>query len=604
MDSAKADLADKLKNANNILVTVSRDPSVDQLAACIGLTLLLNKMGKHAAAIFSGQVPSTIEFLQPEETLEKNTDSLRDFIIALDKSKADKLRYKVEDNVVRIFITPYRTSINQDDLEFSQGDFNVDVVVALGVRQQEDLDNAITVHGRILHDAVVASLNITSEGGLGSISWHDAQASSLSELVTELAQAIGGDLLDSQIATALLTGIVAATDRFSNDKTSSQTMNASAKLMAAGANQQLVASKLENAPPPRQTPDDKSGAGAFPSTTDEASARPDGTLEIRHDQNDAPTTPEPPAFMTRSNQGTGDIPEFEELTFAPISPAKPTDESGAMLELPTPQLQPLGSPPTAMPPANDHPTPTGGLMTEAPSMGGTLTANSQPESFDPVTDPLSLGNRTTEHLLDHMTPASSPPLPNQTLPPPLIPEPVPTPQPQVTAPSPPVTPVTAPPPPPEPAAFSPAGQGDQTLFDIEQSVNSPHLHSPDLGSARDEVNRALVNDNLTHPEPIQALGAQPLGSPLHTGPLLDFNDQPGAGPGNPAGPVSPTSVASSAMGPAPMADPDVPSGSPAPAMPGSQVFDPMAPPPVPPPIPFQFGAPPGPPAADGPMMPL
>src|SRR2546421_4153765 len=95
-------IADRLNQANNILVTVSNTPSVDQLASCIGLTLALNKLGKHATAVFSGNVPSTIEFLQPEKTLEKNTDSLRDFIIALDKSKADKLRYKVEDKVVKI----------------------------------------------------------------------------------------------------------------------------------------------------------------------------------------------------------------------------------------------------------------------------------------------------------------------------------------------------------------------------------------------------------------------------------------------------------------------------------------------------------------------
>src|SRR3954469_23325844 len=133
MEDPKQQLIERLKAANNILVTVSRNPSVDQLAALLGLTLLLNKFDKHAAAVFSGQVPSTIEFLKPEDTLEKNTDSLRDFIIALDKSKADKLRYKVEDQVVRIFITPYKTSLSEKDLEFSQGDFNVDVVVALGV---------------------------------------------------------------------------------------------------------------------------------------------------------------------------------------------------------------------------------------------------------------------------------------------------------------------------------------------------------------------------------------------------------------------------------------------------------------------------------------
>ena len=79
--AAKQQIAERVKQASKFLVTVNANPTVDQLAACIGLTLLLNKMGKHATAVFSGKVPSTIEFLQPEKTLETNTDSLRDFII-------------------------------------------------------------------------------------------------------------------------------------------------------------------------------------------------------------------------------------------------------------------------------------------------------------------------------------------------------------------------------------------------------------------------------------------------------------------------------------------------------------------------------------------
>ncbi len=155
-----------IRDASNVLVTINSNPTVDQLAACIGLTLVLNKLGKHATAVFSGNVPSTLEFLKPEETLEKNTDSLRDFIIALDKSKADKLRYKVEDDVVKIFITPYKTSIDEGDLQFSQGDFNVDVVVALGVEEKKHLDEAILAHGRILHDATFIAINTDSNSHL------------------------------------------------------------------------------------------------------------------------------------------------------------------------------------------------------------------------------------------------------------------------------------------------------------------------------------------------------------------------------------------------------------------------------------------------------
>jgi nanoRNase/pAp phosphatase (c-di-AMP/oligoRNAs hydrolase) len=228
----KQQVIDTVANGANILVTVSNSPSVDQLSAMIGLTLLVNKMDKHGAAVFSGEVPSTLSFLKPDETVEKDTDSLRDFIISLDKAKADKLRYKVEEDVVKIFITPYKTALLSQDFTFSQGDFNVDVVIALGVTKKEDLDRAITAHGRILHD-------------LGSIDWQNQEASSLCEMVTSLCDHFQAGLLDEQISTALLTGIVAETGRFRNEKTTPAAMTMAADLIASGANQQLIANKLE-----------------------------------------------------------------------------------------------------------------------------------------------------------------------------------------------------------------------------------------------------------------------------------------------------------------------------------------------------------------------
>ena len=248
--NAKQQIVEKVKDSSNILVTVSRNPSVDELSAALGLTVLLNKMKKHATAVFSGAIPPAITFLDPEKTFEATVDSLRDFIIALDKEKADHLRYKVDGDVVKIFITPYRTTITSDDLDFSQGDYNVELVLGLGVKDQDDLDQALAAHGRILHDATVATLTVgevTSE--LGSIDWHEQNASSLSEMIVGLSDGLKSEenLLDEQIATAFLTGIVAATDRFSNNQTSSKAMTVAAQLMSAGANQQLIASKLEEA---------------------------------------------------------------------------------------------------------------------------------------------------------------------------------------------------------------------------------------------------------------------------------------------------------------------------------------------------------------------
>ena len=89
-------IADKIKNSENILVALSRDPSVDEIAAAIGLALFLDGIQKHTTAIYSGRTPDALAFLRPEETFETDTDSLQDFIIALSKDKADHLRYKLD----------------------------------------------------------------------------------------------------------------------------------------------------------------------------------------------------------------------------------------------------------------------------------------------------------------------------------------------------------------------------------------------------------------------------------------------------------------------------------------------------------------------------
>lgn len=246
--NAKQQVAEKLRSSNSVLITVSDSPSVDQLAAALGLALMMDALNKHTTAVFSGTVPNTMEFLDPTKTFEDTVEGLRDFIISLDKEKADKLRYKVEDDVVKIFITPYKDAITDKDLRYSQGDYNVDLVIALGVHNRDELDNAITSHGRILHDATIVTINAgegASDGNLGSINWGETSASCICEMLVSISEALQGGIIDEQMSTAFLTGIVAATERFKNENTTPKIMTMAAQLMAAGANQQLIATNLQ-----------------------------------------------------------------------------------------------------------------------------------------------------------------------------------------------------------------------------------------------------------------------------------------------------------------------------------------------------------------------
>lgn len=237
-------VAEKIKRGINILIALSKDPNVDEISAAIALAILLDQQKKHVTAIYSGKTPNTLEFLSPNETFQKDTSGLQDFIIALNKSKADHLTYRLDGDYVKIFITPYKGQVKKEDLEYSYGDYNVDLVIVFNVNAGDEIDSALAEYGRIMHDA--SAINITSgvPGRFADLEWSDPSKSSVCEMVVDLAEALEIDNFSQDVATALLTGILSATERFSNSRTKPTTMSVASKLMAAGADQQLISSNI------------------------------------------------------------------------------------------------------------------------------------------------------------------------------------------------------------------------------------------------------------------------------------------------------------------------------------------------------------------------
>ena len=534
--NAKQQIVEKIKNSTNILVTVGKNPSVDALSAALSLTLMLNRLDKHATAVFSGQIPAAIGFLEPGKTFENTVDSLRDFIIALDKEKADRLRYKVEDDVVRIFITPYKTILSEKDLQFSQGDFNVELIVALGVEKREDLDTAITAHGRILHDATVVTINADKgEPSLGSADWTDASASSLCEMLMSLSEALQSGLLDQQIATAVLTGIVAATDRFRNEHTTPKVMTMAAQLMAAGANQQLIAAKLEegHAIPEPSSPKDGSknlSEGESQKLSDETPApepkKEDGALEIEHP---APVDAAPVADPSVEALQAAEKELAESLKVA--APATPTlsvddlqkDLNAAAEEVDAAAgVSPVQEPPKIKKERRTWRADSG----SQPAFGGTLNATTsdaeeakrQEEMADRNQQILSHDSASADTETETPEPPTFEPAP---IAPELVPEPMPEP---VTMPEPEPSPAPIPAPPSEPMPKPLESTSDDALSFEPAPIQNEELTLAELdeqtrGKAAEDA-RAAVDAALS------AMPFDPAGNPLESAgaaPGLELN---------------------------------------------------------------------------------
>ncbi|MGZ6005005.1 MAG: DHH family phosphoesterase, partial [Candidatus Saccharimonadales bacterium] len=448
-------------------------------------------------------------FLQPEKTLEKTTDSLRDFIIALDKSKADKLRYKIEDKFVKIFITPYHTSLSDKDLEFSQGDFNVDVVLALGVKKRDELDKTIVEHGRILHDATVISINNVPGADLGAINWVQTSASGLSEMMVVLSEDLKDEqlpkIVDQQIATCFLTGIVAQTDRFSNAKTSPQTMSLAAKLMNAGANQQLIATKLQPpAPIPKEPekinqPDPPKPPAAPPAPP----ARPPAGPPAPKPPAPKPAEDKPPkesedgALMVPHDGITGDSVSYSSEPEENIAKIH-IDDDGILKRIAEEEAQ------RAADEKRKADSVTGSLnrkiIDQPPSMGETASPMADEPASGDSSDPISLPSVKEPAILSHDDK-------------PVSPNPLDAPEVVET-------------------------KNDETLTDIEKAVNSPHIREVDAAPADSSgLPASLVGPDKGLPPDLTAGNPNP-SPPPPVPPPITLTPPPSPASGNLSNPSS------------------------------------------------------------------
>lgn len=396
-EDAVSKVADKIQHSTNILIALSKDPNVDEISAAIALAFVLDQQKKHVTAIYSGQTPNALEFLRPEETFQKDISSLQDFIIALNKSKADHLIYQVEGDYVKILITPYKGQIKKEDLEYSYSDYNVDLVIVFNVNSGSEIDSALSEYGRIMHDAMAINITSSVPGRFADLEWSDPSKSSVCEMVYDLLGELEIDNTPQEVATALLTGILSATERFSNNRTKPTTMAVASKLMEAGADQQLISSNILKA----ETP---AAAAENPFATQSPITTQTPAAPVAQEAQEVPATP--------TVQETPEVSAAPVATVAQEAQETPVAQESPATAAATPEVSAASQDSTEAPQL----TPEQELermfeqsqasQTQAPTSGGSLPGNSMVAASN-VMDDLA---RLTDSILS----AESPAVPNVT----------------------------------------------------------------------------------------------------------------------------------------------------------------------------------------------
>jgi len=243
----KQQIIELIKSSQKILLLTHNNPDGDALGSILALYLALKKIGKEPTAVCPDVMPKILHFLPNISEIKNELLANKDFIISLSTAdvKVDKIGYKnlTDENKLNIIITPKSGIFTPENVTFNKGGYKFDLIILLDCSDFDRLGSLYDKNSDLFYENPV--VNIDHHAGndhFGKINWVDITATSTAEIMVALLESLGRDksLLDADIATALLTGIITDTGSFQHSNTTPKSFTVAAQLVAAGARQQEI----------------------------------------------------------------------------------------------------------------------------------------------------------------------------------------------------------------------------------------------------------------------------------------------------------------------------------------------------------------------------
>lgn len=232
-----------LTDSKETLILIPENPSADAVGSAWALYRFLEKNGSLPTIAFSNNLSPKFDFLLKPERILTEISGARDFVLSFDTTRNKIIRLRQEETTdhFNIFVTPEKGSVDPRDFSFILAKFKYDFVIVIDSPDLEKLGEVYTKNTDLFFEVPVANIDHHSDNdNFGQINLVSLTASSSSEILAEFMQDNAPELIDKNIATCLLTGLIGATDSFQKKNTTPKALSLAAWLMDKGADQQEI----------------------------------------------------------------------------------------------------------------------------------------------------------------------------------------------------------------------------------------------------------------------------------------------------------------------------------------------------------------------------
>ena len=228
---------------------------------CAGSALFysLKKMEKKASLFFE-KIPKNFQFLSNSK-----------FVISINTRKNDvsELLYEKNGKDLKIYLTSAGNGISSKDISFASQNFlhpvrefdksggseksnfsngiqgsvltDPDLLITLGAQSLEDLGKNFVKNSDLFYQIPVLNIdNNPRNQNFGEVNLVEIKTSSVSEILYNFVKDFSQNLIDENIATLFLSGVIWASENFRNSRTKPKTFEAASSLIERGADHQKI----------------------------------------------------------------------------------------------------------------------------------------------------------------------------------------------------------------------------------------------------------------------------------------------------------------------------------------------------------------------------
>jgi len=240
-------LFELISKSQRILIALPEHPNGDTLGGSLALAAFLRKLNKEVEVYCERKDFGSLSFLPGIEQVHHEIVFPKSFVITVktENAKLDELSYDLLPENVNIYLKPKQGVFSPEDVSFSSDVTKFNLIICVDVASLESLGALYEKNAEMFF--AVPKVNIDNHihnDNYGNINIVDVTASSSSEILLALLRNYEASLIDQDIATNLLTGIITETNSFQHNKTTPSSFVNASELISYGAKQQEIVRNL------------------------------------------------------------------------------------------------------------------------------------------------------------------------------------------------------------------------------------------------------------------------------------------------------------------------------------------------------------------------